>query len=398
MEPFKLEIGGNYFDGCGVLFAGLSCNGMFYWDIAQNKTITLGQFEEEPIWRKRMSHIAVKEENILFFIPYMMHRIPYYDMGTKEIKYCGIPDYLENTFLRYYDYLKKNDYLYIFPVCPLDDILVLSIKQKKVTGIISDWNKKLVNNYKIKKEQFMNGLAYQEEKIWISYNQAFGIFELIPDSWKIQFHKWKEITHPVVLQTNDDGFWIEDQGEGSVYHLNTSGQILEQYKSKTESKQVLFSKVIRLKNGMRMILPNYSNVLLIIDKNRRMHYRMLEKNIDKMPGNYLCYYYLEFKEEVWLLPHSQNDIVILNLKDYSIKFRKLPLPDSLLQKGSFISKMQRYESNYIIEDSASNTMLNDFCDYVRVREDSIVNKKFMESYGVKLWKELNKEEMENCCV
>lgn len=400
MEQSRLEVGGVYYDGQGVLFNGFSGNGLFYWDIVKNQTYFLEDFHRDPVWRGQMFYRMVKRENFYFFLPFMAQGIPYFDIDTRKIMYCSLPACLENRLLNYYGYAEEGSLLYLFPVDPFKEALVLDMEHREVSGILSGWNKNLINKLCRNGESLMNGFAYQDGKAWLSYGLTEGVFELQLHSWNVQNHMWNEIAQPVILQTNDNGLWIEDQGRATAYHVDTFGRITERYRLKTENNRDYqrFSRVIRLNSGIRIILPSYADQLLIIDGNQHVHCRRLEKNIDGTEGRYLCYHYLEFEEEVWLLPHSQNDIIVIELHNYEIQYKKLPLPEEWLRISAFISKMKCCDSRFVVEQDQNDITLQDLCDYLKNKREDIEEKKQMKSYGAEIWRQVSKRKRRYCDV
>lgn len=386
----KLEIGGNYFDGEGFLFAGFSCNGLFYWNVLENTISILGSFDEELIWSKWMSYVAIKKENNIFFLPYMAHGIPYFDLNEKKINYCEIPFGLKNKYLNYFGYIVKENFIYMFPINPLEAVLVLDMEGKKVTNAFGDWNKNILNYFQKGEPPLMSGFHCVENRIWISYDHLQGIIELSFYTWDVKFYTWEEITHPIILKTDDDGFWLEDKGKARVFHIDDSGHIIERYEIQLEEEckdKQLFSSVAKLKKGERLVLPSFSNLILIIDRDKQVHLKRISDE-----GQFLCYYYLEREEEVWLLPHSQNDIIVLDLCNYKIRYNELPMPEVWLEISDFILKMRDCESNYIIEEEEGGISQRDFCDYMIHKETDNNEKNNGSNFGEKIWKSVSKYE------
>lgn len=391
MRQFKMEVGGNYFDGEGLLFTGFFCNGLFYWDIERDKTFVLGIFSEDSLWRDWTFYTMAKWKENFFFLPLLAHGVPYFEADTKEIRYCSLPSCLKDKVLNYYDYAIKNSLVYLFPPKLCGSVAVLDMEQKSVTELISEWSKNIIDRFPDSGEWFMDGFSYQNDKIWISYSQANGVFEMMPDSWKVQFLTWDEIEHPIVLRTNMDAYWIEDQGKATIYRIDKYGDITEKFRLGEESaggEPQLFSKVIELHNNTKIVLPNFTDKIFLIDTNQRIHCRKLEETSDGISGKYLCFYYIEFQNEVWLLPHSQNDIVIVDLQDYSIRYKKLPIPDEWDEIEKFVLKMHQCEEHPSVEENENEVILHDFCDYIVNRKTYVTEENTYQKQGKKVWRNI----------
>lgn len=392
MEELKVEVGGICFDGQGMLFAGFNYNGLFYWDIVKNKIHMLGNFEKDPLWRGGRFYVIVQWKTFFFFPLFRAYGIPYFDIQTREIEYCDIPHCLEDKILNYCGYVKKDNFIYMFPAKLSETVLVLNMEQKKITEIIYDWSKNIINRFKGDSEQCMNGFWYHGEKIWISYMNAQEIYEISLDSWEIHTLSWKEIEYPIILRSNTGNIWIEDQGKSMIYCVDELGCIIERYALMPEGDFVdlqLFNRVVEVHNNIKFVLPFHTDKIFLIDADGNIQQKQIGEGSDCTAGCYLCFHYLEFEDEIWFLPHSQNDIIIVNLRNGSISYKKMPTPDNWAATRKFMIKMRHCEKRSIIGESVDDIFLQDFCDYIIHKKEHATEKNITSNYGKKLWKTLS---------
>lgn len=392
MKEFKLTIGANDLNGQGLLFTSFSCNGLFYWDMEADRMSALGEFERDPIWRGEMFYVSVKWKKAVFFPPYMAHGIPYFDTETGEIRYCSLPPYLRNRTLNYYGYVQKDHLLYLFPVHPMEEALVLDMDRREVSGSVPDWSRQIADRFSGRDVPLLTGFSCQDGTIWMSFEKMREVFEIELDSWDVRIHTWEEIERPAVAQTNDAGFWIADIKNGTVSHIDTDGRNIEHYDIRTKSAEKGFntvSRVIRLRHGERLVLPLFSDEIFIIQEDGVICRARLPADEDTGNEAYLCCYYLEFEEEVWLLPHSQNDMVILNLRDLSLRCKALPVPDGWERQSRSWMKMQSIDRGFTIEGDGSGISQADFCAYITGQKEERARESVVQGCGDAIWRCVN---------
>lgn len=392
MKEFKLTIGANDFNGQGLLFTSFSCNGLFYWDVKENRMYALGEFERDPIWKKEMFYAAVRWKKDIFFPPYMAHGIPYFDTDTGEIGYCGLPSYLINRTLNYYGYVQRGHLLYLFPVHPMEEVLVLDMDRRKLSKSEPGWNKHITGRFSGRVIPFLTGFFCQGGTIWMHFEKMHEVFEIEVDTWDVRIHTWEEIEWPEIIQTNDAGFWLGDVKNGSICHVDTDGRGIEQYDIRTKSTERGFStvsRVVRLGHGERLVLPLFSDEIFIIKEDGAVCRAQLPEDADTGNKMYLCCYYLEFEEEVWLLPHSQNDMVIMNLRDYSLRVEAIPAPDGWEERSRFCLKMQSIDRGFTIEGDGSGVSQTDFCAFITGQKEEHAKETIIPGCGNAIWQCVN---------
>uniref|UniRef100_UPI0040571610 hypothetical protein n=1 Tax=Agathobacter sp. TaxID=2021311 RepID=UPI0040571610 len=328
-----------FYDACKIgknlYFSAKEFNGLFKYNIDEEKVELISRFYDEHLWKKNLHHQIIRFDHKLYFIPYNGNGISVYNLIMNKIDFISLSVKEENSISR--AFLCKNKILLI-PMHSLDLLGYYNIitgEMESLQGLRSKIELILGDDFREAIYFDMYGVCKVDDKLFlIPYRQnivcCIDLVSLEIDIMKIGEEKLDNIIF------HGGELWITSAEKSRVYRVEFITKKFKIYDIPTSCEEIRpFFRVESMDNKL-ILLPCYDTNIYIYDKENDA-WQMCDNVSRERPehkdilSTLLCNGVM-IERKNYFFPVADDGIWILNEKNQIYQKKKLSCEKYIIEE------------------------------------------------------------------
>lgn len=255
--------------GRKVFFSFLQCNGLYSYDLDNEKIEFVCFFKEDPIGKENLHWDSFVYGEWIGFVPYGSIFLTLFNHKSGEMRCIRISDSLPPTFFKCF---LINDKVWMISqvadnrgdcrnICVFDLGITKFVPQLEVSDQIRN---KLGYTPDTSSFFSLSASRYNNELLVALYNTN-TIARISTEDLKVSYIEIKEIDDLATVSVIENRVWLSRLGGGDVYSysMNNDGDIKIIRSKKEDVKRRPYREIVRIKDRIIIVPDNETNLLFV---------------------------------------------------------------------------------------------------------------------------------------
>lgn len=340
-----------------VYFSAKNFNGLFKWNINNEKAELIGHFPNDQLWTEYLHQFAIMNKNNIYYIPYMSGSITKFDMNSKEIVTIGKVGKGVSWGI---SHVLKYNFSYILVPRELKNPISVFYPDEEIFEFID--------------------INLTENESVNSYSDIFCA-SIVDDTIFVPIYDTNKVIGIDLQSKNESIVVLEEIKVSAIQHYNdklwlvsSSGDIVNRYNRKFELEKKYHFKGNTIRpyeswlqyNNHLYLCGCLDDSLIVYDEDNDIWTEVLPERNERVCDNwaYICGYQ-DVDDKLYLFPSSTCYMVVMDngeISKYRVEYDNDDLQRTILRKkhdyyfGDCKNQIQ-YEGEHV--------SLGDLIDYLK---------------------------------